>query len=342
MRPHRVQPFLKSVRRAAHAGAVTALTTILLVAMPPASHASSRAVASKPSPVDPPYTIALSKLRAAVTCDAAVHPGTKRRAVLLVHGTGGTPGEYWSWNWGRALPAAGFGVCTVALPRRASVSALDSAQYVAYAAQYAAKLSGRKIAIIGHSQGGTLAVWAAKFWPSVARRTSDVISLDGGFRGSPVGSTACLLKLCSPIDWQFAVGSHFMNAVRNAPLPARASVTAIWSKTDELLIGNPDGSVVPGATNIPIQDLCPLHFADHITVLIDSATYALVMDALTHAGPANLARTSVRCSSPFMPHVQWTGLPKVLGTGLGFVTALIASPVTAEPVLPSYAAPYGG
>ncbi|MFF3572697.1 alpha/beta fold hydrolase [Nocardia jiangxiensis] len=105
--------------------------------------------------------------------------------MLLIPGTGGTPAEVWSWNYARALPSAGYGVCTVALPDRALGSFATSAEYAAYAALYAHRVSGRPIAVLGHSQGGVMAFRIAKFWPQVADVASDVIGL-----AAPLGGTA--------------------------------------------------------------------------------------------------------------------------------------------------------
>lgn len=293
---------------------------------------------------DPAFTVPIATLRAAVACDRIVRPGIPHEPVLLVHGTGGTPAEYWSWNWERALPAAGFGFCTVTLPKRATVNLLISAQYVAYAAEYAARLSRRRIAIFGHSQGGTLAVWAAKFWPTVARDTSDVISLDGGFPGSSIASAACALGRCGVLEWQYANGSHFMRAWKRAPLPSGVSFTALWSKTDELFLADPNGAEIPGATNTPIQSICPLHVADHLTVVVDSASYALIMDALTHPGaadPARLHDTASICERLFMPHVDWLKAPQAARTAAAFLLAFASTPVGREPTLPPYAVNYG-
>jgi hypothetical protein len=51
--------------------------------------------------------------------------------VLLIPGTGGTPDEVWSWNYEKALPAGGYGWCTVTLPERALGDFAISAEYAA-------------------------------------------------------------------------------------------------------------------------------------------------------------------------------------------------------------------
>src|ERR1700746_2620137 len=132
----------------------------------------------------PALTVPESDLAAAAWCDPTLLPGTNRQAVLLIHGTGSTPDEAWGWGYQKALTADGFAVCTVTLPDRAVGNFTISAEYAVYAARYAYKLSGRKIAIIGHSQGGTITAWITKFWPDVARNATDVIALAGPMQGT--------------------------------------------------------------------------------------------------------------------------------------------------------------
>lgn len=127
----------------------------------------------------PLLTIPEDELAAAAWCDPSVAPGSNKQTVLLIHGTGSTPDESWGWGYQNALPKDGFAVCTVTLPERAVGDISISVQYAVYAARYAFEKSGHKIALIGHSQGGFIAVWIAKFWPDIAKKTTDVISLAG-------------------------------------------------------------------------------------------------------------------------------------------------------------------
>jgi pimeloyl-ACP methyl ester carboxylesterase len=299
--------------------------------------------------IGPELSVPSSLLSRATWCDPSVTPTSGRQAVLLVHGTGGTPVEYWDWNWKAALPHYGYGVCTVTLPNRALTSALTSAEYVAYAARYAYQHSGRKIAIVGHSQGGSLAVWAAKFWSDVAQHTEDVISLAGAFNGFQLSNTACAAQLyrCPAIDWQLGMGSHFMRALQSAPVPLDGpAITSIYSRTDEFAYPEPAASTLDGGTNIAVQDVCPLHVADHIVMIADAVAFALALDALAHPGPADSARITNRahlCLQQFLPYANVVaGLP-LINTGVAFLYGLLfqGPKLSAEPTLPGYAYPYG-
>jgi pimeloyl-ACP methyl ester carboxylesterase len=295
---------------------------------------------------DPRFTVPNSALRRSVWCDPSVTPSSGREAVLLVHGTGGAPQGYWDWNYELALPHAGFGVCTVTVPGRETGDVTYSAQYVAYAARYAHRRSGRKIALIGHSQGGTLAVWVAKFWPGVAAQADDVISMSGDLNGTELASIDCAVPLCPAVSWQLRTGSHFMHALQSAPMPAGPTVTSIYSDTDEVVWPEPTASTLPGAANIGLQTLCPGRIVDHATMLADAVGYALVLDALTHPGPAVPGRIANRpssCRNLFMPYINPLKAVRVISTiEAFFLHVLVTEPkLTDEPALPAYAAAYG-
>jgi hypothetical protein len=63
-----------------------------------------------------------------------------------------------------------------------------------------------------------------------------------------------------------------------------------------------------GTANILVQDICPDHHIDpmiaHVSLAFDGPAYALVTDALDHAGPADASRVGSGACSPFtMPGV---------------------------------------
>jgi pimeloyl-ACP methyl ester carboxylesterase len=292
----------------------------------------------------PPLSEPESALAAAAWCDPSVFPGSGRQAVLLIHGTGSTPDEAWGWGYQQALPKDGFGVCTVTLPDRSVGSFTVSAEYAVYAARYAYQRSGRKIAIVGHSQGSFIAVWIAKFWPDVARNATDVISLSGPLQGTDLANTICVAGSCTPLTWQLRLGSQHSRALVNAPLQRGAAITSIGSLFDEIVFPEPLASSLPGASNIMLQDICPTRATEHGLMLADAVGYALVIDALRHDGGASTWRIPwTVCLQSTMHDADMAGAAKFLPTiealalGLTDVTMFVPS----EPPLPPYAAPYG-
>ncbi|MCU1643041.1 MAG: hypothetical protein JWN03_3316 [Nocardia sp.] len=290
----------------------------------------------------PALTVAEQQMADAVQCDAGAMSGT-RKTVLLLHGTGGTAQEVWSWNYEKALPDAGFGVCSVSLPDRALGSFAASAEYAVYAARYAYRVSGQPIAILGHSQAGLMAVWIAKFWPDIARSTSDVISFAGPMNGTALADGLCAAGSCSPISWQLGTNSKLTTGFKNAPLPTGTAFTSIGSLDDEVVFPQPAASTLPGGRTIMIQDVCPGRVVDHGTYLVDAVSYRLVLDALTHDGPADPSRINASaCAETVLPGLDPAGLAEFPKT-LAALTDGLINPghwVSEEPELPTYAVPF--
>jgi triacylglycerol lipase len=214
--------------------------------------------------------------------------------VLLVHGTGATPGEIWGSNYGVVLPRLGYDTCTVALPMRALGDIQVSAEYVVYAIRAMSATYGRKVNILGHSQGPLEPRWALQWWPSLRSQVDHLVMMAAPNHGTIVANA---LVACSPACLQMKVGSRFLAAL-NAfdETPGAVSYTSIYSLTDELVqpaFPQPT-SALAGATNILMQDLCPGRVVEHVQFAVDAAVFAVVMDAFTHPGmdadPARIDR----------------------------------------------------
>ncbi|MEA2244866.1 MAG: triacylglycerol lipase, partial [Solirubrobacteraceae bacterium] len=159
-------------RRRVTAGAAAALLGLAL------SPAGGRAAAPSPALTEP-----APALERALECHGDLS-GAGRPAVILVHGTGSSPEESFSWGYAHVLPKLGFPACTVRLPEHGLVDLQRSIQYVVYAVREVARRSGRPVSLIGHSQGGTLVAYAPYFWPDLPAKIDDVIGLAGVYRGT--------------------------------------------------------------------------------------------------------------------------------------------------------------
>ena len=101
-------------------------------------------------------------------------------------------------------------------------------------------------------------------------------------------------------------------------------------------------------TNVAVQDICPLDTSEHLMVgTVDPVTYALVMDALNHPGPAEPSRISRSvCSQLVMPYVDpldlntilqpLESIPGLVSTPLPDLSLVGAPTVPAEPALRTY------
>lgn len=330
----------------------TLLTVLLAVGLmvpvaPVASVASTASAASADGvhrADGPRLAVPRDQLRRSVRCTRRASQANRRRTVLLVHGTASTPAEAWGWGYQRQLAADGFGVCTVRLPNRARGDFTISAEYAVFAARRAHQRSGRKIAIVGHSQGGAMALWIAKFWPDVARHASDVVSLAGPLRGTQVVDDLCAVRRCAPLAWQLRLQARTMHALATAPMPRRLAVTSIATRFDELVMPQPYASQARGARTILLQDICPGRVVEHGGILGDPVGYALLRDAMSHRGTARPGRVdSAVCSEQLLSEADPVGAAGFANTVAAFVTGL-ANPllwVGNEPTLPPYARRYG-
>jgi triacylglycerol lipase len=316
---------------------VLVLVLLVLGASPGGPGPAAGAAAPEPGPrlAEP-----RADLRAAVRCDSRQRLRTARRVVLLVHGTATTPAESWSWGYQRALRADGFAACTVRLPDHGLGSFTRAAEYVVVAARTAIRRSGRDIAIVGHSQGGQLAVWVTRFWPDVAARVDDVVALASPLDGTSLGNELCALRRCAALAWQSARGSRTVAALRRAPVPRGAATTAIATRYDEIVRPQPQVNRIRGARSILLQDVCANDPVEHNLILGDPLGYALVVDAITHPGPAAPSRIPrTVCQQAFIPHGDVAGASQGIASITRFFLG-ITDPrrfVDAEPPVPAYA-----
>jgi len=268
-------------------------------------------------------------LRASFECNMDLRLA-QRPPVLLVPGTTLLPDENFAWNYVPALDAMGWPVCTVELPERALANIQLSAEHIAYAIREAYRLSGFRVQIIGFSQGGMAPRWALRFSPDTRRKVEELISLSGSHHGAigadlfcgpfatpdPNGVVGCEAAL-----WQQATTSAFITAL-NAGYETVPEVdySAIYTLFDDVLFENASpaptsalNDVAANVVNVTLQDVCPANTANHRAIgTFDPVGWAIALDALTHTGPANLARildgnapgASPICAETVMPGVD--------------------------------------
>jgi len=292
-----------------------------------------------PAAADPALDVPRGALDAALQCPLRfAHPA--RNPVLLVHGTGINAEESWGWNYAKVLPAAGWDTCTVTLPDRALGDIQVSTEYVVYAIERIRALTGRRLTVITHSQGGMEGRWAVRWWSRARAGVDDLIDLASPNHGIYAADLCADSGNCWPAVWQMASGSRFLAALnRGDETPGAVAYTQVYSETDELV---EPSSTAPlrGGANIAIQDVCPGRPVHHVGLLSDPLVYELVIDAMTHRGPASAARVDpAACLQALMPGV--TPADAVTGNAFLYGRAALAfeqhDGVPAEPPLRAYA-----
>ena len=320
---------------------------------PVSSKAAAYAPLDRPGPR---LSVPAKTLRKAMTCHG--DPTAGPEPVLLNPATSVTPEQDYSWTYEKAFTAQGRYWCAVTMPEHTFGDIQRAGEYLVHAIRVMHHRTGRRIGILGHSQGGMSMRWALRFWPDTRAMVDDVI----GMAGSNHGTTAlpsCVAKTtkCTPAVWQQLAGSAFIKALNSRAETFRGiSYTEVFTHNDEVVTPNQTDATSSSAlhtgrgriTNVSVQDICPLDTSEHLLVgTIDPVTYALVMDALTHRGPADPKRIDAAvCTKQYMPYVDPTdvqtylqplqALPGLGSTPLPFVNLVGAPETDHEPALRCY------
>jgi hypothetical protein len=299
---------------------------------------AARSADSGPPLSEPATTLAASLVCSPDLAAASVEP------VLLVHGTASGSDEF-AWNWVPELVATHTPYCTVELPHSALGDAQISAECVVNAIRSMHAVAGRRVDVVGHSQGGMLPRWALKYWPDTRAMVDDLVGIAASNHGTPDADGMCVTP-CQPSVWQQRSASAFLAALNaDAETWAGISYTSIYTHTDEVVLPNLDdtGSTSlhtgEGAiTNVAIQDICPLAVTEHIGTY-DPVAYAIAVDALEHTGPADPSRVSnAVCTQLLMPGVDPSTFATSYAAAVADIGANLASEerVGAEPALRCY------
>ncbi len=302
------------------------------------------------APVDrpgPALTVPAPALAASLACSDGLDDAA-RTPVLLVHGTNVTADENWSFVYRPALTAMGTPHCMVRMPNRATDDIQRNVEYVVSAIRTMHQRAGRRISIVGASQGGMVPRWALRFWPDLRPMVDDVIGLAPTNHGTTGALEGCLAKGCRPAEAQQAASSAFIAALNSGQetFPG-ISYTNVYTHNDQTVLPNLDdtgSSSLHGGdgliTNVAIQDICPRAVSEHILLgAIDFIGFALVRDALSHPGPADEATVAkAACSQPVPPGlILVPGVVQLPTLVLGNTIGLGAVPkVKVEPVLRDY------
>lgn len=264
--------------------------------------------------------------------------------VLLIPGTGLTPQPNFSWNYERAFAEQERAYCTVELPHSATGDIQVAAEYVVHALR---TMGGADV--VGYSQGGMIGRWALKYWPDTRGLVDDLVGLAPSNHGTLDADVLCAGTPCAAAIHQQALASDFLAALNTGPETfAGVDYTVAYTLLDEIVVPN---AVLPASSplrtgdgdisNLAVQEICPGHVADHLTIgTLDAVSYAIALDAVDGDGPADPARIDRSvCLAPFMPGVDpltvasdFAGFTAAVGTGVA--TARLTA---AEPPLAGYA-----
>ena len=323
--------------------ALAAAVVAGVLALPGTASAITYAPVNQPGPK---LSVPQAKLDAALQCTGDLAAGPT--PVLLVPGTGSSPPRNFGWNWEPALNKLGIPWCAVTLPDNALGDIQVAGEYIVNGIRAEYARAGKRISIIGHSQGGMAPRWALRFWPGTRAKVDDQIGLAPSNHGTTTAQSTCA-NGCAPAIWQQANDAKFIAALNShqETFPG-ISYTQVYTHTDEEVRPNDDdtgSSSLHGGggliTNVAIQDVCPADSTEHNGLgTVDNTAYALAVDALTHPGPADPSRIDPGsvCSTPLMPGVNPATFPADAAATLqdDLTNIFTHPPSSAEPPLKCY------
>jgi triacylglycerol esterase/lipase EstA (alpha/beta hydrolase family) len=314
-----------------------ALTALLVLAAAPVARAQT----------GPAYSVPAATLAAALDCPHSL-AGATRAPVLLIPGTDLQPKPNFDWNYEPALTKASIPWCTVTLPRYALSDIQVAAEYVVYALRHMHADAGRRVSIVGWSQGGMIGRWALKYWPDTRPMLEDLVGLAPSNHGTTGARTICATS-CPPAFWQQRDDAKFIAALnQGGETFSGVDYTVAYTHDDEIVQPNADATTGSSAlrtgsgaiANIGLQDICPNDTADHFALgSYDPVGWAIAFDALTHTGPASAARLDRSvCAQSYMPGVDPATFPADYARFVGTVGPAQAQSeyVPSEPPLKCY------
>jgi triacylglycerol lipase len=234
---------------------------------------------------------------------SAQHPDP----VVLVHGLGATMAE----NWSTMSPLlADNGYCVFALtygldPGENYVGGLEpmevsSQQLASFIDKVLAATGAAKVDLVGHSEGTVMPQYYLKRLGGAAK-VNRYVALAPLYQGTTLyglsaGITAFetyLPSVAAPIEslvasecgscQSFLNGSAFLTNLYRDGVYAVPGVTytTIMTRYDELVVPYTSGELhAPNATNIIVQDQCPLDFSEHLTLAWDPVAAQDILNAL--------------------------------------------------------------
>ncbi|KAJ5120438.1 lipase B [Penicillium bovifimosum] len=321
--------------------------------------ASSTKIYPSKATEDAPYSVPEAKLRAAIQIPDGFSFGRNGRIpVILIPGTAVPAGTTYQFSFGKLGGSIPVDPVWVNIPRTSLSDVQVNSEYVAYAINYISAISaGTSLAIMSWSQGGLNVQWALKYWPSTRKVVQDFIAISPDMHGTVVEPLVCPALaplICVPALWQQGWDSDFVRTLRaDGGDSAYVPTTTVYSTFDEIVqpMFGPNASAIlgdvrgVGVKNVHLQTECAGKpaggFYTHEGVLYNPLAWAVAIDAITHDGPADLARVDMEnVCLQVLP--QELGLSDLLGTeGLVLIAvaeALIYQPhVLKEPPIKKYA-----
>lgn len=178
---------------------------------------------------------------------------------------------------------------------------VQSAKVLAHFVDQVLEATGAtRVDILGHSEGATMPDYYIKYLGG-ASKVHDFVGLAPVVHGTDVADPAMIEELTSSLGGssteaqlldpvcvscsEFAPDSTFTKMLNAGGVAVpEVHYTQIMTRYDELVVPYTNGEIdAPNATNIVVQNVCPLDFSDHVALAADPVAAQLVLNALDPA-----------------------------------------------------------
>jgi triacylglycerol esterase/lipase EstA (alpha/beta hydrolase family) len=226
--------------------------------------------------------VAVREWPGSATALAPDQPGT----VLLVPGFGGdrTALE----PLADRIRADGKKAVVLTLPGDGTGDLMQQTQVLNDAVNTALTGGTSSVDIVGYSAGGVVArLWVA----NNKGRAQRVVTMGSPLHGTTLAAEGGALApgACPTACQQLTPGSAVL-----APIAGAADIpwVSIWTEDDQT-VTPPDSARLPGAVNVPLQQVCPGARVSHEQLPTDPRVIGLVLDGLTGTAPTECPKEGV-------------------------------------------------
>jgi len=321
----------------------------------------SKIIYPKASAQDAPYSQNEASLRQVIHIPATFTYG-KVAPLILMPGTGSRGGVNFDSNFIKLFTGSSFAdPVWINPPGFQLEDAQLAAEYIAYAINYISSISGNvNVSVLAWSQGNIDTQWAYKYWPSTRKIVSDHIAISPDYHGTILAELICPNGFpCSPSIYQQEANANFIRTLNtddgdSAYVPTTTLYSGVYDEIVEPQQGTGASAFLKdvrgvGVTNNEAQTVCSGYllgaggFNTHESMLANSLSYYLAVDALTNPGPGDINRLNkdMVCGSLLPPGLTLTDLLATESTIPIAAVLLLLGPagfVTSEPPIRSYAA----